>query len=134
MALHAEAVRDGEWSRSPTFSFWKAPLIELAGKTMGIVGFGRIGRRVGEVAHAFGMGVLAHDQLQVNPPAYQPFAWADLDELFARADVISLHCPLTPENVGLVNRQRLRLVKSTAYLLNTARGAARGGGRTWLWP
>jgi glycerate dehydrogenase len=122
VALHAEAVRAGEWSRSPTFSFWKAPLIEVAGKTMGVVGFGRIGRRVGEVAHAFGMGVLARDQLQVDPPAYRPFAWADLDELFARADVISLHCPLTPENVGLVNRQRLRLVKSTAYLLNTARG------------
>ncbi len=122
VALHAEAVRAGEWSRSPTFSFWKVPLIEVAGKTMGVVGFGRIGRRVGEVAHAFGMGVLAHDQFQVNPPAYQPFAWADLDELFARADVISLHCPLTPENVGLVNRQRLRLVKSTAYLLNTSRG------------
>jgi len=122
VALHAEAVRAGEWSRSPTFSFWKVPLIEVAGKTMGVVGFGRIGRRVGEVAHAFGMGVLAHDQSQVNPPAYRPFAWADLDELFARADVISLHCPLTPENVGLVNRQRLRLMKSTAYLLNTARG------------
>jgi glycerate dehydrogenase len=122
VALHAEAVRAGEWSRAPTFSFWKVPLIEVAAKTMGVVGFGRIGRRVGEVAHAFGMGVLAHDQVQMNPPAYQPFAWADLDELFARADVISLHCPLTPENVGLVNRQRLRLVKSSAYLLNTSRG------------
>jgi glycerate dehydrogenase len=122
VALHAEAVRAGEWTRHPTFSFWKMPLIELAGQTMGVVGFGRIGRRVGEVANAFGMEVLAHDQFQVNPPAYQPFAWAELDELFARADVISLHCPLTPENVGLVNRQRLRLVKPTAYLLNTARG------------
>jgi glycerate dehydrogenase len=122
VALHAEAVRAGEWSRTPTFSFWKVPLFELAGKTMGIVGFGRIGRRVGEVAHAFGMGVLAHDQVQLNPPTYQPFAWTDLDDLFARADVISLHCPLTPENVRLVNRQRLRLVKSTAYLLNTSRG------------
>jgi glycerate dehydrogenase len=66
--------------------------------------------------------VLAYDQFQVNPPAYRPFGWADRDELFTRADVISLHCPLTPENVGLVNRERLRLVKPTAYLLNTARG------------
>jgi glycerate dehydrogenase len=122
VALHAEAVRVGEWSRSPTFSFWKVPLIELAGKTMGIIGFGRIGRRVGELAHAFGMAVLAHDQSPGNPPAYRPFAWADLDELFARADVISLHCPLAPENIGLVNRRRLELVKPTAYLLNTARG------------
>jgi glycerate dehydrogenase len=122
VALHAEAVRAGEWTRAPTFSFWKAPLFELAGRTMGVVGFGRIGRSVGELAHAFGMGVLAHDQFQVNPPDYQPFAWATLDELFTRADVISLHCPLTPENRGLVNRDRLRLVKPTAYLLNTARG------------
>jgi glycerate dehydrogenase len=122
VAVHAEAVRGGEWSRSLTFSFWKMPLIELAGKTMGLVGFGRIGRRVGELAHAFGMGVLAHDQFPVNPPAYQPFGWAALDELLARADVISLHCPLTPENLGLVNRQRLHLVKPTTYLINTARG------------
>jgi glycerate dehydrogenase len=122
VALHAEAVRAGEWARAGTFSFWKAPLIELAGRTMGIVGFGRIGRCVGEVAHALGMEVLAHDQFAVNPPDYQPFAWADLDELFSRADVISLHCPLTAENRGLVNRERLRLVKPTAYLLNTARG------------
>jgi glycerate dehydrogenase len=122
VSLHAEAVRAGDWSRSPTFSFWKMPLVEVAGKTMGLVGFGRIGRRVGEIAHAFGMGVLAYDQFQVNPPAYEPFDWAGLDDLFADADVISLHCPLTPENVGLVNRQRLRLAKSSAYLLNTARG------------
>jgi glycerate dehydrogenase len=122
VALHAQAVRAGEWTQAPTFSFWKVPLVELAGRTMGVVGFGRIGRSVGEVAHALGMGVLAHDQFEVNPPAYQPFAWAGLDELFRRADVISLHCPLTPENRGLVNRERLRLVKPTAFLLNTARG------------
>jgi glycerate dehydrogenase len=122
VALHAEAVRAGEWARSPVFSFWKVPLVELAGKTMGLVGFGRIGRRVGEIAHAFGMAVLAHDQFTVNPPEYEPFAWAGLEELFARADAISLHCPLTPDNVGLVNRERLKLVKPTAYLLNTSRG------------
>jgi glycerate dehydrogenase len=122
VARHAEAVRAGEWFQAPTFSFWKAPLYELAGKIMGIVGFGRIGRRVGEVAHAFGMEVLAHDQFQGNLPVYQPFAWASLDELFGRADVISLHCPLTAENVGLVNCERLHHVKPTAYLINTARG------------
>src|SRR5262249_198141 len=76
VALHAEAVRAGVWSRSPTFSFWKAPLIELAGKTMGVVGFGRIGRRVGELAHAFGMAVLAHDQFPGTPPASPPFPLA----------------------------------------------------------
>jgi len=119
---HAEAVRAGEWARSTSFSFWKTPLIELAGKTMGIIGFGRIGRDVGELAHAFGMAVMAFDHVRAAPPAYHPFAWAGLDELFGRADVISLHCPLTAETTGIVNRRRLRLVKSATFLLNAARG------------
>jgi glycerate dehydrogenase len=122
VGLHADAVRGGEWGRSPDFCFWKAPLIELVGRTMGVVGFGRIGRRVGELAHAFGMRVLAHSPSQAKAPAYQPFAWAGLDELFAEADVISLHCPLTPETAGLVNRERLQRVKRGAFLLNTSRG------------
>jgi glycerate dehydrogenase len=119
---HADAVRDGEWARSRGFCFWQSPLIELAGKTMGIVGFGRTGRRVGELAHAFGMGVLAHSRSHTVPPEYRRFAWASLDELFARVDVISLHCPLTPETAGLVNRQRPQLVRPSAFLLNTSRG------------
>jgi glycerate dehydrogenase len=122
VGLHAHAVRAGEWSRSPEFCFWKTPLVELAGKVMGVVGFGRIGRRVGELAHAFGMGVLAHSRSQKTPPGYQPFAWAELDELFQRADVISLHCPLTNQTQGLVNARRLGLVKPGAWLINTARG------------
>jgi glycerate dehydrogenase len=122
VGLHDQAVRAGEWARSGTFSFWKAPLTELAGKVLGIVGFGRIGRRVGELAHALGMAVLAADEARSGPPAYQPFAWADLDEVFARADVISLHCPLTPETAGLVNRRRLERVRPGAFLLNAARG------------
>jgi glycerate dehydrogenase len=120
--LHADAVRAGEWARSPDFCFWKRPLIELAGKTLGVIGFGRIGRRVGELAHAFGMAVLAHGRSRRPNPEYQPFAWADLDELFARSDVISLHCPLTAETAGLVNRERLRQVRREALLINTARG------------
>jgi glycerate dehydrogenase len=122
VGLHAEAVRAGEWTRSKSFSFWKTPLIELAGKTMGVVGFGRIGRDVGELAHAFGMAVLAFDRVRSAPPAYHPFAWADLDDLFQRADVISLNCPLTAETAGLVNDRRLRLVKPGAFLLNASRG------------
>jgi len=122
VGLHAEAVRAGEWARSTNFSFWKTPLIELTGKTMGIVGFGRIGRSVGELAHAFGMAVIAYDPGRSAPPAYHPFAWADLDELFGQADVISMHCPLTAETAGLVNRRRLQLVKPGALLLNVARG------------
>ncbi len=122
VGLHAEAVRAGEWSRSPDFCFWRAPLIEMAGKTMGVVGLGRIGRRVSELAHAFGMKVLAHSRSRSALPTAPPFAWADLDELFARADVISLHCPLNRESAGLVNRQRLGLVKPGAFLINTSRG------------
>jgi glycerate dehydrogenase len=122
VGAHADAVRGGEWSRAPDFCFWKMPLIELAGRTMGIVGFGRVGRRVGELAHAFGMSVLAQSRSQSAPPPYQLFAWAGVDELFARADVITLHCPLTPETAGLVNRERLQRVRPGALLLNTARG------------
>jgi glycerate dehydrogenase len=122
VGLHDQAVRAGEWSRSAEFCFWKTPQTELAGKTLGVVGLGRIGRRVGELAHAFGMSVLAHGRRGASPPAYQPFTWVGLDELFARADVISLHCPLTPETAGLVNRDRLRLVKPTAFLINASRG------------
>jgi glycerate dehydrogenase len=122
VALHAEAVRAGEWSRQPDFCLRKTPLIELAGKTMGIVGYGRIGRRLGELARAFGMAILAYDLLLGSSPADSPATWCELDDLFAQADVISLHCPLTPQTAGLVNRQRLRLVKPGAMLINTARG------------
>jgi len=117
VGLHAAAVRAGEWSRSPDFCFWKTPQVELAGKTMGVVGLGRIGRRVVELARAFGMAVIAHTR---TPAAGVPCV--GLDELFARADVISLHCPLTPETAGLVNRDRLHLVRPGALLLNTSRG------------
>src|SRR5438552_2928483 len=120
--LHDAAVRAGEWGCLPDFSFWKMPLIELVGLTMGIVGFGRIGRRVGELAHAFGMRVLAYDVYHGSPPAYQPFAWAGLDELLPQADVITLHSPLTPETVGMVNRDFLSKCKPTAFLINAARG------------
>jgi glycerate dehydrogenase len=120
--LHAEAVRSGEWAQSPDFCFWKTPQVELAAKTMGIVGFGRIGRRVAELAHVFGMTVLVHTPSRAALPSDRPFAWADLDELFARSDVISLHCPLTPATAGLVNDQRLRLMRPGAFLINTARG------------
>jgi glycerate dehydrogenase len=121
VGMHADEVRGGAWARSPDFCFWRTSLIELAGKTMGLVGHGRIGRRVGELAHAFGMNILAHSRSR-STPAYESFRWASVNELFAEADVISLHCPLTPETAGLVNRQRLQLVRPGAFLLNTSRG------------
>ena len=124
VALHGDAVRAGDWTRQPDFSLRKTPLCELAGKTMGIAGYGRIGRRVGELAQAFGMHILACDSAAhpATAAAADPVAWCDVDTLFARSDVISLHCPLTEQTAGLVNRQRLRLARPGAFLINTARG------------
>jgi glycerate dehydrogenase len=122
VALHGEAVRQGEWSRSPDWSFWKSPLIELAGKTMGIVGFGRIGRQAGAIAAAMGMRVVAHDAIETNPPEYDGFRWMPVEDLLAEADVVSLHCPLSADNRGMINRERLARMKKSAFLLNTSRG------------
>jgi glycerate dehydrogenase len=120
---HTQAVGAGEWTNQPDFALRKTPLYELAGKTMGIVGFGRIGRQVGAIAHGFGMTVVASKSLRPSPSSGESVDRCDLDELFARADVISLHCPLTPQTAGLVNRERLDRVKPGAFLINTARGA-----------
>jgi len=120
--LHADAVRAGEWSRNPDWSFWKSPLIELAGKTMGIVGFGRIGRATGRIADALGMRVIAHDTYRGDAPAYDGFRWAELDELLRDSDVISLHSPLFPETRGMINGRTLAQMKPSAFLINTSRG------------
>jgi glycerate dehydrogenase len=122
VGLHGEAVRNGEWSRNPDWSFWKTPLIELSGRTMGIVGYGRIGRQTGAIASALGMRVVAHDSNEVNPPNQPDFEWMTLDRIVAESDVLSLHCPLFAENKGMINRDRLSRMKSTAFLLNTSRG------------
>ncbi|MFA6110491.1 MAG: D-2-hydroxyacid dehydrogenase [Candidatus Latescibacterota bacterium] len=122
VARHDEAVRRGRWAEGEDFSFWETPLVELAGLKLGIVGFGRIGRRVGELGHAFGMEVLACDLDRQRPPGYAPFAWRECDELFSEADVVTLHCPQTPENARFVNRELLGRMKPSALLINTARG------------
>jgi glycerate dehydrogenase len=122
VARHDAAIRAGEWSKRGDFCFWQTPLIELAGMKMGIVGFGRIGRRVGEIAHAMGMQVLAADVYRGDAPTYKPFAWKETPELFAEADVVSLHSPQTAENTGFVNKALLEKMKPTAFLINTARG------------
>ncbi len=96
VAAHAEAVKAGEWTSQPDFALRKTPLYELAGKTMGIVGLGRIGRQVAEIAEAFGMTVLASKSSRASSSSASSIVRCDLDELFARSDVISLHCPLTP--------------------------------------
>lgn len=122
VALYDAAVKRGEWSQAPDFTFLKEPLTELAGKSLGLVGLGRIGGRVALIARALGMEILAHNPRHRSAPNGVPVEWLALDELFSRADVVSLHCPLTPENEGLVNRARLSLMQPHALLVNTSRG------------
>ncbi len=121
--LHADAVRAGEWSRSPDWCFWKSPLMELAGKTMGIIGFGRIGRQTGRIADAMGMRVIANDTWQGDPPSWAGFRWAGVEEVLRESDVVSLHSPLLPETRGMIDARSLGWMKSSAFLINTSRGA-----------
>ena len=119
---HDNAVHQGGWKNSGYWSFWETPLMELAGKTIGLIGFGRIGQRVGELAHAFGMEVWAYAPSPKDAPAYAPFALKSVEEIFAGADVVSLHCPQTPENTGFVNANLLATMKEGALFINTGRG------------
>ena len=121
VAEHARTVRDGRWSKSDHFCYWDYPMIELSGKTMGIIGFGRIGQATSQLALAFGMNVVVHD-LVVSPDALAGVRHADVDSVFRDSDVVSLHCPLTDETDRLVNTNRLKLMKPTAFLINTSRG------------
>ena len=122
VAEHAETVREGRWSRASDFCYWDFPLVELEGLTMGIVGFGKIGRAVARLAMAFGMRVLAYDVTEPNDTLEGVAMTTDLDRVFRDADVVSLHCPLTPDTRQLVNAERLALMKPTALLINTSRG------------
>uniref|UniRef100_UPI00404A615B D-2-hydroxyacid dehydrogenase n=1 Tax=Cephaloticoccus sp. TaxID=1985742 RepID=UPI00404A615B len=117
VGAHAAAVQAGRWSRNPDWCFWDSPLVELDGRVLGIVGYGRIGQAVSDLGRAFGMQVIVHSR-SAKPGVEQ----VGLDELFQRSDVVSLHCPLTPETEGLVNAARLGLMKRTALLVNTGRG------------
>jgi glycerate dehydrogenase len=121
-ALHSELTKQGAWENSPDFCFWKNPnFTELAGKTLGVIGFGRIGQRVGELGAAFRMNILAHSRSRSAETAF-PFAWASIDEILEKSDFISLHCPLTPETQGLISAASLAKMKPSAFLVNTARG------------
>jgi len=122
VALHSEAARAGEWSRSTDFTFWKAPLVELAGKTIGIIGLGQIGRRVAEIAMAFEMRVVAADAVRGSVPDWPNFRWYEVDELLRQADVVSLHCPLLAQTQGIINARTLALMKPSAFLINASRG------------
>ncbi|GAI79290.1 unnamed protein product, partial [marine sediment metagenome] len=121
VAYHAQTVKDGRWNKCPDFCYWDTPLIELQGLTMGIIGFGRIGQTTARLAHTFGMKVIAYD---VASPSEIPegYEMVKLDDIFQKADVISLHCPLTPETENLISAERLAMMKPTAFLINTSRG------------
>jgi len=117
---HAQSVRKGRWTESPDWCYWDFPLIELDGLTMGIVGLGRIGRATAELAHAFGMKVLATSRSGKQVPDF--ISLVPREELFRESDVVSLHCPLTPETENLVDQRQLALMKPTSFLINTSRG------------
>jgi len=118
---HAQTVRAGKWSANKDFAYWDFPLIGLPGLTMGLIGYGRIGRAVGRAARAFGMSVLAFRRQAAAEPD-EGVQFVDLDRLLGESDVVSLHCPLTPETEKLIDAARLQRMKRTAFLINTARG------------
>ena len=120
IGLHDAVVHEGKWCRSQTFCFWDTPQMELVGKTLGIIGFGRIGQAVAKLAKAFGMRVLTHSRTRKESPDAE---FVDMDTLITQSDFISLHCPLFPENTKMVNAQFIGNMKDGAFLINTARGA-----------
>lgn len=118
VGIHDQLVHDGDWSARPDFSYWVTPQMELAGKTIGIIGYGRIGQAVGKIAKSFGMQVLAYSRSAVVGTG----DYTTIDDLLQRSDIVSLHCPLSTENAGLINRETISKMKDGAILLNTARG------------
>lgn len=115
---HSQTVHEGRWSASPDFCYWDGELVELAGRTLGIVGYGRIGKAVAAVGRAFGMQILAHRRTASDDPQF-----VSLDRLLSESDVVSLHCPLVPDTKELINAATLAQMKPSAFLINTARGA-----------
>lgn len=121
VSFHGELVRGGAWAASPYFSFWRTPLYELAGKTLGIVGLGRIGLKVAEIGHAFGMRVLGASRSRKSDlPDY--VKQVDVETVLRESDFVSLHCPLTDASRHLINSEALSKMKPTAFLVNTSRG------------
>jgi len=118
---HADSVRAGDWSRSDDFSYWKTPLHELDGKILGIVGLGQIGQAVARIALAFGMRVIAHHKYPERDKM-EGVVFVTLEDCFAQADIVTLHCPLNEQNRGFVNKALLHTMKRDAFLINTSRG------------
>lgn len=122
VGAHDQAVHRGDWQRCPDFSFTVAPIWELGGKTLGLIGYGRIGQAVARIARAMDMQVLYYDGPIQNAPAHAESAAVSFNRLLESSDIVSLHCPLTPENTGIIGREALAQMKQGALLINTARG------------
>ena len=121
VAHHSEAVHQGRWETCPDWTFWDYPLIELAGKTMGIIGFGSIGQSVGRIAKALGMNVITYSR-SVREDGKLIADYVDLDTLLTKSDVISLHCPLFPETKQIINRDNIAKMKDGVIIINNSRG------------
>ncbi len=120
---HADTVKEGRWAGQSDFCYWDYPMVELYGKTLGLIGFGRIGRATAKIGEAMGMKIIAYDKIKSDVSEFKDFKWEDEAEtVFEAADVISLHCPLFPETKGIVNKDTLSRMKKTAFLVNTSRG------------
>ena len=122
VALHSDAVKNGEWCTCPDFCFWKTPLTELDSKIIGIIGFGSIGRRVAKLAEAFDMKVLAYAPRPKDKGELKTVEFVDLDTLFKNSDIITCHCPLTEETKGMINAENISKMKKSAIFINTSRG------------
>lgn len=121
VAHHSDAVHDGRWESNADWCFWDYPLIELADKTMGIIGFGRIGQATGRIAKALGMRVIANDEYE-SPAGKEIAEYVTRDELLAQSDVIALHCPLFPSTEGIINKENIAKMKDGVIILNNSRG------------
>lgn len=122
VGLHSADVRNGGWSSCPDFCYWKQPLTELCGKTIGIIGFGKIGQAVADIAGAYKMNILAVSGHETDQSDRKNFKWASLDGLLRNSDIITLHCPLTEQTTGMVNAEFLSKCKPSAFVINTSRG------------
>lgn len=122
VTLHSNAVKNGEWCACPDFCFWKKPLTELAGKTIGIIGFGAIGQKVAKLAEAFDMKVLAYAPRPKDKGELKTVEFVNMDTLLTNSDIVTCHCPLTPETTGLINKETISKMKKSAIFINTSRG------------
>lgn len=122
VAVHSQSVLGGEWCQSKDFCYWKAPLTELQNKTIGIIGFGKIGRTVANIAESFGMNVLAYSPNNREKGKLERTEFAELNHVFSKSDIVSIHCPLNDKTENLINEENLSLMKKSAILINTSRG------------